>query len=99
MTQDHVAMCERALKIKDDDIIALRMQLSRKNDNERKLESVLDDTRMQCESLKQKLMETADMLDDREHMLMIKADEIMDMQRILAESKEHEMKNLNMYEQ
>jgi predicted GNAT family N-acyltransferase len=49
--------------------------------------------------LKQKLIDTADMLDNREHMLMLKSDEIMDMKRLLNEANEREMKNLNMYEQ
>lgn len=59
---------------------------------------MIDEQRSQCDSLKQKLIETGEMLDNREHMLMMKADEIMEMQRAVAEAHEREMKNLNMYE-
>ena len=64
------------MKLKDDDIAALRTQLSRKIENERKIESDLSDSRLQCDSIKHWLNEANDLLDNRERILLLKDDDI-----------------------
>jgi hypothetical protein len=50
-------------------------------EQERKLELDLGDSRLQSDSLKHKIIELNDLLDNRERLMMLKDEEISDLKR------------------
>lgn len=67
------------IKVKDDDISAIRNQLSRKLENERKIDTEISNTRLECDSLKHRLNEANDLLDNRERILLLKDEDIREL--------------------
>jgi septal ring factor EnvC (AmiA/AmiB activator) len=80
-TRDQLSVVERTIKGKEDDLASLRCHLNHKVEQERKLELDLGDSRLQSDSLKHKIMELNDLLDNRERLMMLKDEEIGDLKR------------------
>jgi hypothetical protein len=70
--KDQLTLAERTLKGKEDDLASLRCHLTNKVEQERRLELDLGDKKLESDSLKHKIMELNDLLDNRERMLMLK---------------------------
>lgn len=84
--RDQLSVAERTLKVKDDDLAALRCHLTNKVENERRLELELGDSRLQSDSLKHKAIELTDLLDNRERIMMLKDEEIGELKRQMSEA-------------
>ena len=77
----------------------MRNQLTRKQERERQLEGELGDFKLETDSLKHRINEGLDLLDNRERLLQLKDEDIHQLRNELEQSKDVSRSNLKLYEE